>query len=222
MVILGLTGSIGMGKSTAAAAFRRLGLPVHDADAAVHRLLAKGGGAVAAVGRLFPKALRDGAIDRDRLAGLVFGRPDDLARLEAILHPLVRRSAREFLRTQARHRQPVVVLDIPLLFETGGESLCDAVVVVSAPARVQRSRVLRRPGMTPERLEAILAKQMPDREKRRRADFVVDTGLGKRHALNRLAAIATLAKTMPARRWPPQARGGTARKPGGRMLPAHA
>lgn len=213
MVILGLTGSIGMGKSTAAAAFRRLGIPVHDADAAVHRLLAKGGAAVAAVGRLFPKALRDGAIDRQLLGSQVFGRPADLARLEAVLHPLVRRAALDFLRAQARQRRPLVVLDIPLLFETGGESLCDAVVVVSAPARVQRSRVLSRPGMTPERFAAILAKQVPDREKRRRADFVIETGLGKRHALNRLLTIVRLATTKPGRRWPPTARFGKARRP---------
>lgn len=210
MVILGLTGSIGMGKSTAAGAFRRMGVPVHDADAAVHRLLAKGGAAVPEVGRLFPQALCDDAIDRQRLASLVFGRPKELARLEAVLHPLVRQAALDFLRAQARRRCPLVVLDIPLLFETGGETLCDAVVVVSAPARVQRSRVLGRPGMTPERFDSILAKQMPDREKRRRADFVVQTGLGKRHALNQLATVVRLTTAIPARRWPPSARPGPA------------
>jgi dephospho-CoA kinase len=203
MVILGLTGSIGMGKTTAAKIFRRLGVPVHDADAAVHRLLGPGGKAVAAVEAAFPGVARDGAVDRAELGRRVFGDPAALARLEALLHPAVRRAALDFLRRQARRRRPLVVLDIPLLFETGGERLCDATLVVSAPPAVQAARVLSRPGMTRQRLDAILAQQMSDREKRRRADFVVRTGLGKRDTLRALAAIVRLARSWPGRRWPP-------------------
>ena len=203
MVILGLTGSIGMGKSFAARVFRRLGVPVHDADAAVHRLLNRGGAAVASVEAAFPGVVRDGAVDRGLLGGAVFADAKALARLEAILHPLVRSQAAAFLKRQCRQRRPVVVLDIPLLFETGGQRLCDAVIVVSAPPAVQAARVLGRKGMTRNRLEAILAKQMPDREKRRRADFVVPTGGSKRETLRRLAAIVRLMRRRPGRRWPP-------------------
>ena len=138
-IVLGLTGSIGMGKSTAAQALRRLGVPVHDADAVVHGLMARGGAAVAAIEAAFPGVTRDGAVDRTALGAKVFGDPAALRRLEAILHPLVRRSARRFLERARRRRVPVAVLDIPLLYETGGEELCDAVMVVSAPARIQRS-----------------------------------------------------------------------------------
>lgn len=212
MVILGLTGSIGMGKSTAAAVLRRLGLPVHDADATVHELLARGGAAVAPIGAAFPEAVRDGAVDRQRLGARVFEDPAALARLEAIVHPLVRRRALDFLKTQARRRRPLVVLDIPLLFETGGEALCDAVVVVTAPLRVQAARVLSRPGMTRAKFAAIRAQQMSDAEKRRRADFVVKTGLGRRESLRRLTAIVRLMKTRPARRWPPRARASVAKR----------
>ena len=204
MVILGLTGSIGMGKSHAAAVFRRLGVPVHDADAAVHRLTAKGGAAVPAVARRFPQAVKAGAVDRRALGAIVFKDAAALADLEAILHPLVRRRARRFLATMARRRVPLVVLDIPLLFETGGEKLCDAVVVVSAPARIQEARVLRRPGMTRDKLEAIRGQQMSDAEKRRRADFVVLTGGGKHQTLRRLAGIVRLFKRREGRRWPPR------------------
>lgn len=202
MLILGLTGSIGMGKTTAAAMLRRLGLPLHDADAAVHRLMGPGGGAVAEIAAAFPGVERDGVIDRRALGDRVFGDAQALARLEAILHPLVRRAAYAFLRRQARRGRPLVVLDIPLLFETGGEALCDAVVLVSAPARVQAARVLSRPGMTREKFAAILAQQMSDREKRRRADFVVLTGLGKRETLRRLIGIVRLMRRRPARHWP--------------------
>ena len=203
MYILGLTGSIGMGKSFAALVFRRLGVPVHDADAAVHRLLARGGGAVAEVEAAFPGVVSGGAVDRQALAKRVFDNPVALAKLESLLHPKVRAQARAFLRKQARRRRPVVVLDIPLLFETGGESLCDAVVVVTAPASVQRARVLSRPGMTRDRFEAILAKQMSDSEKRRRADFVVQTGRSKGHTLRNLRAIVRLVGRRKGRRWPP-------------------
>lgn len=204
MIILGLTGSIAMGKSNAAQVFRRLGVPVHDADAVVHRLMAKGGAAVPAVARRFPKVVKNGAVDRQALAKTVFKDPAALADLEAILHPLVRRQARRFLAQQARRRAPVVVLDIPLLYETGGERLCDAVIVVSAPARIQEARVLARPGMTRERFEAVRAKQMSDREKRQRADFVVSTGGGKWQTLRQLSAIARLMQGRKGRRWPPR------------------
>ncbi len=204
MVILGLTGSIGMGKSHAAQVFRRLGVPVHEADAAVHRLTAKGGEAVPAVARRFPQAVKAGAVDRQALGAIVFKDAKALADLEAILHPLVRRQTRRFLASMARRRVPLVVLDIPLLFETGGEASCDAVVVVSAPARIQAARVLARPGMTREKLRAIRAQQMSDREKRRRADFVVSTGAGKRETLRRLAAIVRLLQRREGRHWPPR------------------
>ncbi len=199
MFVLGLTGSIGMGKSAAATMLRRMGLPLHDADKAVHRLLAKGGAAVAAIAAAFPDVEIDGAVDRQRLGAQVFEDRAALERLEAILHPAVRRAARVFLRQQARRGQGLVVLDIPLLFETGGEALCDAVIVVSAPRFVQQARVLSRPGMTPARLRAIQAKQMPDRDKRRRADFVVNTGLSKAETLRQLRAIVTLLRQRPVR-----------------------
>ncbi len=192
MIVLGLTGSIGMGKSTAATMLRRLGLPVHDADAAVHRLTGHGGAAVAEIAAAFPAAVKAGAVDRQALAKLVFDDPAALQRLEAILHPKVRASARRFLEIQARRRSPIVVLDIPLLFETGGERLCDAVIVVTAPPFVQAARVLARPGMTPARLEAIRARQMPEVEKRRRADFVIHTGRAKGETLRSLARIVRL------------------------------
>ena len=189
MVIVGLTGSIGMGKSTAAQALKRLGLPVHDADAAVHRLLAPGGRAVAAVLAAFPDAgAPDGGIDRRKLGAEVFGDGAALKRLEAILHPQVGAAKRRFLAAAARRRRHVVVLDVPLLYETGGERACDAVLVVSAPRFLQRQRVMARPGMTLEKFRGILAKQMPDAEKRRRTPYVVPTGLGRRVSLDRLRA----------------------------------
>ena len=193
--IIGLTGSIGMGKSTAAAMFRRLGIPVHDSDATVHALLGPGGRAVAAVKREFPGVVKDGAVDRAALGKQVFGNQAALRRLEAILHPLVRAEAERFVARQRAAGRDLVVLDIPLLFETKGESRCDVIVVVSAPAHVQRARVLRRPGMTEERLRQVLAKQMPDREKRRRADFVVETGLGKRYTLRRISEIVSILRS---------------------------
>jgi dephospho-CoA kinase len=190
MIVLGLTGSVGMGKSTAAAMFRRLGVPVHDSDAAVHRALGPRGAAVASVEAAFPGTRRrDGAIDRGELGRRVFGDRSALSRLERILHPLVRQSQDRFLREARARRLPLVVLDIPLLFETGGERRCDKVVVVSAPAWVQRARVMARPGMTEERFRAILAKQMPDAAKRRRADYIVPSGLGRAVTFRRLRAI---------------------------------
>ena len=192
--VLGLTGSIGMGKSKAAASLRRLGVPVHDADGTVHRLLRPGGGGAAAVAGAFPDALRDGALDRKALAGLVFGDKAALRRLESIVHPLVRRAERRFLARAAVARQRVVVLDIPLLFETGGENRCDATIVVTAPRSVQDARLGRRADMTPARLAAIRARQMPDEEKRRRADFIVDTSRGRGCTLHDLARIVRWAR----------------------------
>ena len=196
MVILGLTGSIGMGKSVAAGMFARAGALVFDADAEVHRLTGPGGRAVAAVEAAFAGATRDtpgGAeVDRAALGKLVFGDGAATRRLEAILHPLVGEARTRFLRRAARRRARLVVLDIPLLFETGGERRCDAVAVVWAPRFVQARRVLGRPGMTPERLAAIRAQQMPDHEKRRRADFELPTGLGRAFTLRRVRRIVTM------------------------------
>lgn len=202
MIVLGLTGSIGMGKTTAAKSFRRLGVPVHDADAAVHALFAKGGAAVKPVEAAFPGVARDGAVDRDRLSQKVLGRPEALKRLEAIVHPLVRANADRFLKTVAAHGAKLAVLDIPLLFETGGGERCDAVAVVSAPAWLQAQRVLRRPGMTAAKLAAIRARQMPDAEKRRRADFVIPTGIGRGYSHRRIRAIIAEALTLRPGRWP--------------------
>lgn len=165
MVIVGLTGSIGMGKSTAAAQLRRLGVAVHDADAVVHRLLGRGGRAVAPIAAAFPGVVVDGAVDRRALGARVFGDGPALRRLEAILHPLVRDAEQAFLRRSSRRRLSLVALDVPLLFETCGQRRCNAVIVVSAPAFLQRQRVLGRPAMTPEKLQAVLRQQMPDAEK---------------------------------------------------------
>mgnify|MGYP001069440748 CR=1 FL=1 len=202
MRIIGLTGSIGMGKTTVAAALRRMKIPVHDADAAVHRLSARGGAAVEAVEAAFPGVVKDGAIDRQELGRRVFRDPAALARLEAILHPLVRQATRRFIARNRAMRRKLVVLDVPLLFETGGDVGCDAVIVVSAPRFVQLSRVLGRPGMTPERLAGIEARQMPDREKRRRADFVVPTGLDRRTALRAIRRAVKLVAESKRRRRP--------------------
>lgn len=203
MLVIGLTGSIAMGKSTASRLLRRLGIRVHDADAAVHRLLAPGGDAVAAVGALFPEAMRDGVVDRQALGARVFGDRAALSRLEGILHPLARRSTQAFLAAAARARARLVVLDVPLLFETQAQRRVDAVLVVSAPAWLQRQRVLRRPGMTPEKLAAILARQMPDHAKRRRADAVVTSALGiARMSRDLTRALARLRERAP-RSWKP-------------------
>jgi len=201
MIVLGLTGSIGMGKTTTAAMLRRLGLPLFDADGVVHRLLGPRGGAVGRVEAAFPGVRTPaGAIDRRLLAQRVFGDAPALRRLEQILHPMVAAAERDFLARARARRAPLAVLDIPLLFEVHGERRCDYVLVVSAPASVQRHRVLRRAGMTEQRFAAILAKQMPDIEKRRRADFVVQTGLGRGLTLRRLRRIVRLLKQSEARR----------------------
>ena len=181
MIIIGLTGSIGMGKSTVAAMFRRLGVPVFDADLEVRRVQGSGGRALAAIEAVFPGATHAGGLNREKLGAAVFGDAAALKRLEAILHPLVAQAQSGFL---GRHRlRRAVVLDVPLLFEKGGWRLCDLTVVVSAPARVQRARVLARPGMTPGKFAAILKTQMSDAQKRRRADVVIETGRGRRHTL---------------------------------------
>jgi len=174
--ILGLTGSIGMGKSTTADLFRRAGCPVHDADATVHDLYR--GEAAPLVGEAFPGTLREGDVDRVALGERVVGKPEAMARLEQIVHPLVAARRDAFLKEARAQRAPVAVLDIPLLFETGGEHHCDAVAVVSAPENVQRQRVLERSGMTQERFEQIRARQLPDPQKRARAHFIVDTSRG--------------------------------------------
>lgn len=189
MIVLGLTGSIGMGKSTAASALRQMGVPVHDADASVHRLMNHSGAAVGFIEAAFPGTALEGAIDRKELGRRVFADDAELKRLESILHPMVREQERIFLRTAQARGHLVVVLDIPLLYETGGEKRCDAVIVVTAPKFLQYQRVLRRPGMSRQRLDEILSKQIPDAEKRARADFVVQTGLGKRASRLALARI---------------------------------
>jgi dephospho-CoA kinase len=189
MIILGLTGGIGMGKSTAAAAFRRARIPVFDADAAVHRLQARGGHAVRAIEAAFPGTVRDGAVDRVALRQAVLGKPDALARLEAILHPMVRQEERSFVARARRRGDRAVVLDIPLLFETGGDARVDRVVVVSAPRSVQMQRVRARRRMSAADIAAVIARQMPDAEKRRRADVVVHTGLSRHHALRTISRL---------------------------------
>ncbi|WP_426954816.1 dephospho-CoA kinase [Muricoccus radiodurans] len=212
MKVWGLTGGIGMGKSTAANTFRRLGVPVFDADAAVHRLQGPNGAAVRPIAAAFPGTTcmtpRGPKVDREALRRAVLGNdPADnaaLRRLEAIVHPLVRAAERRFLAAARRRGARLTVLDIPLLFETGGERRVDEVVVVTAPAAIQRARVLRRPGMTEDRLRAILARQVPDALKRRRADHLIHTGLSRHHAQR---AVRRLVR-------------GGASGPGGKALPS--
>jgi len=187
MIVLGLTGSIGMGKTTTAALFREAGVPVYDADAAVHALYAPGGAAVAPVEAAFPGVVVEGAVDRRRLSDRITADPSALPRLEAIVHPLLAAERAAFL--SAVEGADVVVLDIPLLFETHADGLVQAVLVVSAPEAVQRARVLARPGMTEAKYEALLARQTPDAEKRRRADFVIETDGGVEAAAVRVAEI---------------------------------
>jgi dephospho-CoA kinase len=211
VIVVGLTGSIGMGKSTAAAMLRRMRVPLFDADQVVHRLLAPGGAAVARVGAAFAGVRTEqGGIDRARLGRRVFGDREALARLERILHPMVADREKRFLAQARARRAPMAVLDVPLLFESRGAGRCDYVVVVSAPAMLQRQRVLRRPGMTEARFAAILKQQMPDAEKRRRADFIVPTGLDRSLSLRRLRAIVRLLRRGKPR--PAGTRRGTARK----------
>jgi dephospho-CoA kinase len=203
VIILGLTGSIGMGKTAAAKVLRRLGVPVHDADAAVHHMLGDRGQAVEAVRAAFPGVVKGTAVDRDALASKVFADEDALRRLEALLHPLVRRRENRFLGLACRRGARLAVLDIPLLFETGAQVRCDAVIVVSAPRFVQELRVLKRPGMTRDRLAAIRRRQVTEEEKKRRADFVVCTGLGRDTALKSIHGIVKVTSQWRGAHWPP-------------------
>jgi dephospho-CoA kinase len=198
MFVLGLTGSLGMGKSATAKMFAEEGIPVHDADAAVHDLYE--GAAAPLIEAAFPGTTTAGKVDRDKLAQRVLGDSAALEKLETIVHPLVRRAAQAFLNEATRKGARVAVLDIPLLFETGSEGRCDAVVVVSAPPEIQRARAFERPGMTEQKFAAILAKQMPDADKRARADFVVDTSKGFNAARAQVRDILTRIATMPKRR----------------------
>jgi len=195
MLLIGLTGSIGMGKSETAKMFRELGVLVYDADAAVHKLYEKGGKAVEPLRAAFPAAIVDDAVDRKALSRSVIGMPDEMKKLEAIVHPLVGEAQMDFLRENMAAGQAMAVLDIPLLYETGGETRVDIVVVVSAPYDIQKTRVLARPDMDEAKFAAIHAKQVPDAEKRRRADFVVESDKGLDHARAQVAAIVEALKT---------------------------
>ena len=195
MIVLGLTGSIGMGKSTTAKMFSDFGVPVHDSDEAVHRLYR--GKAVPLVEAAFPGTAVNGVVDRAKLAERVLGDPAALKRLEGLVHPLVRADATAFLKRHHAAGAPLAVVDIPLLFETGGQERVDQVVVVTAPPEVQRERVLSRPGMSEEKFQKILAKQVPDEEKRRRADFIIDTGQGMDAARR---AVADLIEELTGKR----------------------
>lgn len=197
MIVLGLTGSIGMGKSTTADLFRAAGVPVHDADATVHALYA--GEAVAPIEAAFPGTTVDGRVDRAVLGARVLGDDAAVKRLEAIVHPLVRAAELRFLGDEKAKGRAVVVLDIPLLFETRGETRVDAVVTVTAPAEVQRDRVLARPGMTPEKFDLIRARQLPDAEKRRRSHFLVDTARGLAPARTQVEGILRACRGMTGR-----------------------
>lgn len=201
MFLLGLTGSIGMGKSETARIFRRLGVPVFDADAAVHRLYAKGGAAVPLIEAAFPGSAVDGAVDRARLSQMVVADAGAMKRLEEIVHPLVGVLEDAFLKQQAVRGVPIVVLDIPLLFEGQRERSLDAVAVVSTTEAVQRARVLARPEMTPEKLAAVLARQMPDVEKRARADFLIETGQGIDYATEQVKKILALIALREPKAW---------------------
>lgn len=195
--VLGLTGSIGMGKSTTAQLFEKRGVPLHDADATVHRL--HRGRAAAPIEAAFPGTVIDGAVDRAKLGAAVLGKPEALRRLEAIIHPLVREEEEAFLARCRREGAELAIIDVPLLLETSGEARCDAVLVVTAPAEVQRQRVLARPGMTAEKLDAILSRQMPDAEKRRRAHFLVDTSHGLVAAERQVGSILMALAGRPGR-----------------------
>jgi dephospho-CoA kinase len=201
MVVIGLTGSIGMGKSTTARFFAEAGVPVHDADLTVHRLYA--GTAASMIETEFPGVTNSEGVDRNKLGKRVIDEPEALRRLEAIIHPLVRREELRFLDEAERAGASVAVLDIPLLFEIGAERYVDAVVVATAPAEMQRARAFERADMTEEKFQALLAKQLPDADKRRRADFVVDTSEGFDSARRQVHAILRAASTLPIRRSPP-------------------
>ncbi len=189
MIILGLTGSIGMGKTTTAQMFRKAGCPVFDADAVVHSLYAKGGEAVPIIRAVFPDAIKDGAIDRQVLGGHMRADPLQLQVLESFIHPMVARHRSDFLTKAEKDGARIVVMDVPLLFETGGQTYVDKVVVVTAPAEVQRERVMARPGMSDALFKSLLARQLPDAEKRARADFLIFTDKGLEHAREQVQTI---------------------------------
>ena len=199
MLLVGLTGSIGMGKSETAKMFRALGVPVYDADAAVHALYEKGGKAVEPIRAAFPSAIVDDAVDRKALSRCVLGLPEEMKKLEAIVHPLVGEAQMNFLRENMEAGEHMVVLDIPLLYETGGETRVDVVVVVSAPYDLQKTRVLARPDMDETKFAAIHAKQVPDAEKRKRADFIVESDKGLDHARAQVEAIVETLKSREGR-----------------------
>jgi len=201
MLLIGLTGSIGMGKSETAKMFAAEGVPVYDADAEVHKLYQPGGAAVAPLAEAFPGVVQDGAVDRALLSRQVIGNPEALKKLESIVHPLVGLANKAFLEKATADGAEMVLLDIPLLFETGGNARVDKVVVVSAPAELQRSRVLARPGMTEEKFDAILAKQVPDAEKRKGADFIVDSSQGLAFAFDKVKEIVESLKHRSGRVW---------------------
>lgn len=203
MIILGLTGSIGMGKSTAAAMLTGMGIPTYDSDSAVHSIFGPNGPAVEPIKKAFPNVIKNGEIDREALGNSVFSDETALKALEEIVHPLVRVVQDTFLLRNAARRATIVALDIPLLFELRLHVRCDVSVVVSAPSFLQRARVLSRPGMTQEKFLGILARQMPDAEKCRRADFVVSSGHGKRETLRQLNRIVKFSRQLPATHWPP-------------------
>jgi len=199
MLLVGLTGSIGMGKSKSAELFEAEGLPVYDADASVHALYAKGGAAVAPLSAHFPEAIKDGAVDRTILGKLVLNDSEMLQKLESIVHPLAGQVQKSFLETQEAAGKKAVILDIPLLFEKKAEGLVDVVVVVSTTPEVQKQRVLERPGMTEEKFHSILSKQMPDAEKREKADFVVDSTISVADAHRQIRDIINKLDGIPAR-----------------------
>lgn len=194
MLLIGLTGSIGMGKSETAKMFAKLGVPVYDADAAVHSLYAKGGGAIAPLAEAFPHVIVDGAVDRAALSRAVIGLPEEMKKLETIVHPLVGQAQIAFLKKAQAEGHHAVLLDIPLLYETGGETRVDVVVVVSAPYHLQEQRVLARPDMDMAKFAAIHAKQVPDAEKRARADFVIETDKGLDHAFDAVKSVVEALK----------------------------
>ena len=198
MIVLGLTGSLGMGKSTTAKMFAEEGVPVHDADAAVHLLYE--GEAVPLIEAAFPGTTQGGKVDRDKLGQRVIGDAAAMRKLEAIVHPLVRQAEERFLAKAERQGAKVAVLDIPLLYETGGDRRCDAVVVVSAPPDIQRTRAFERPDMTEAKFQGLLAKQVPDAEKRARADFIVDSGQGFEAARAQVREILEAVAIMPKKR----------------------
>ncbi|WP_018148819.1 dephospho-CoA kinase [Henriciella marina] len=196
MIILGLTGSIGMGKSATAAMFADAGVPVYDADAAVHSIYAKGGHAVEPLGARFPDVIVDGAVSRQRLRDIVMEDPDAMKDLESIVHPLVGKTQMEFRTAALKSGAPLAVLDIPLLYETGGDARCDYVAVVSAPPEIQRERVMARQEMSESDFEKIVAKQVPDAQKRARADFIISTAFGFDFARTHVNAIIHLLSEM--------------------------